>query len=97
MTSGDAADSIYRDPEIWGDYAAGFSAPVIVQSIREARRRDIDTRPSAGWFLAACQRNRDHFKQLVEEAETLLRVRYYLEDLPDAPVMPVDDDSDIPF
>jgi hypothetical protein len=91
------ADSVYRDPEVWGDYGPGFSVSVIVRSIREARRREADTRPSAGWFLASCQRHREYFKTLAQDAETLLKVRYYMEDLPRAPAVQYDDDDDVPF
>jgi hypothetical protein len=91
------ADSLYRDPEMWGPYAPGFSQPVIVRAIREARRREADTRPSAGWFLASCQRHRQQFKLWAEDAETLVRVRYYVEDLPGAAPVEYDEEDLVPF
>jgi hypothetical protein len=33
------ADGAFRDPEVWGQYDPGFSAAVIVRTIRQARRQ----------------------------------------------------------
>ena len=44
-----------------------------------------------------CQRNREQFKTWAEDADTLVRVLYYVEDLPGAAAVEYDDEDDVPF
>jgi hypothetical protein len=53
-------DSMYDDPEVWGDYQVGFSAPLIVRAIREGRRQGVLS--SAAAFIALCTRHRAWFR-----------------------------------
>jgi hypothetical protein len=75
------ADSVYRDPEIWGRYSPGFSAPVVVRSIREARRQSSDLPPSPGTFLAMCSKHRDQFRRWRADIDTLVEIRQNAEDV----------------
>jgi hypothetical protein len=75
-------DSMYRDPEVWGeDYLPGFSAPVIAHAIREDRRQDTGAPPSAGGFLALCAKHREQFRRWRADINDLLGIRQNAEDI----------------
>jgi hypothetical protein len=72
-------DGAYRDPELWGDYEPGFSAPVIVRSVREARLQAA--LPSAGSFLKMCVRHRAWFGRSRMSIWDLIEIRQNAEDV----------------
>jgi hypothetical protein len=72
-------DGAFRDPEIWGSYEPGFSAAVIVRTIREVRLKGAI--PSTGGFLNLCAKQRAQFKSWRADTSTLLEVRYAAEDV----------------
>jgi hypothetical protein len=74
-------DSMFRDPEVWGDYLPGFSASVIAQAIREDRRQDTGAPPSAGGFLALCAKHREQFRRWRADINDLLGIRQNAEDI----------------
>jgi hypothetical protein len=45
-------DSMFDDPEVWEGYSPGFSAPVIVRAVREARRQGGLPRPATSSLSA---------------------------------------------
>jgi hypothetical protein len=51
-------DGMFHDPETWDGYGAGYSAPVIIRAIREARREDA--LPSPGRVSSRCARDIGH-------------------------------------
>jgi hypothetical protein len=71
-------DGAFRDPEVWGQYEPGFSAAVIVNSIRAVRRQG--TLPSTGGFLNLCAKHRAQFKSWNADLSTLLNLRWEAED-----------------
>src|SRR5207247_1241013 len=74
-------DSMFHDPEVWGDYSPGFSAPVIAQAIREDRRLDTGAPLSAGGFLALCAKHREQFRRWRADINDLLGIRQNAEDI----------------
>jgi len=93
------ADGAFRDPEAWESYEPGFSAAVIVRSIREARRQGA--LPPPGRFLNLCAKHRAQFKTWNVDLPTLLDVSYAAEDALEEIGKPLllehDDEMDIPF
>jgi hypothetical protein len=79
-------DSLYEDPETWGEYGPGYSAPVIVRAIREARRQG--GLPSPGKFVALCGRNREWFRRGQTHIDDLIEIRRNAEDV----LIQLDDD-----
>lgn len=71
-------DGAYRDPEIWETYGPGFSAAVVVRTLREARRNGV--LPSTGGFLNLCIKHRAKFKAWNADTSTLLDLREAAED-----------------
>jgi hypothetical protein len=71
-------DGAFGDPEVWGQYGPGFSAAVIVRSIRAARLQEA--LPSPGGFLNLCIRQRVQFKTWNADLSTLLDLRWAAED-----------------
>jgi hypothetical protein len=93
-------DGAFRDPEVWGRYEPGFSAAVIVNSIRAVRRQGV--LPSTGGFLKLCAKHRAQFAAWNADMSTLLDLRYAAEDALEQTGGPkqlvyYDDDSDVPF
>jgi hypothetical protein len=74
-------DGAFRDPEVWEPYDAGFSAAVVVRSIRQARRQGA--LPSPGGFLKLCAKHREQFKKWNADTSTLLEIRWAAEDVLD--------------
>ena len=74
-------DSMFHDPEVWGDYSPGFSAPVIAQVIREDRRLDTGGPLSAGGFLALCAKHREQVPRWRADINDLLGIRQNAEDI----------------
>jgi hypothetical protein len=75
-------DSMYRDPEVWGEgYLPGFSAPVIARAIRADRLQDFGALPSAGGFLALCAKHREQFRRWRADINHLLGIRQNAEDI----------------
>jgi hypothetical protein len=94
------ADGAFRDPEVWGQYDPGFSAAVIVRSIRQARRQDA--LPSPGGFLNLCIKQRAQFKTWNTDLMTLLHLRWEVEDAvekidPERLWLDYDPEDDVPF
>ena len=71
------ADSLYRDPDVWGRYEPGVSAAVIVKTIREAR---LQGAPTPGAFVLLCLKHRRLFKAARNQIRDLMEVRYQCED-----------------
>ena len=68
-------DMILHDEEAWArDCEPGFSPAVFTCAIRQLRRENRFV-PSAAEFLEACQDQRNRFRQLASDTETLKRVR----------------------
>jgi hypothetical protein len=96
------ADSLYRDPTVWGDYEPGFSAAVVAMSIRAAR---LQGALSPGAFVKLCLKHRRLFRALNSDIDVLMQLRWDAEDELEelqprlagwrAPVYP--DDDDLPF
>jgi hypothetical protein len=72
-------DSMFDDPEVWAGYSPGFSAPVIVRAVREARRQG--GLPAPGNFLALCTRHRSWFQHAQARMHDLLEIRQNAEDI----------------
>jgi hypothetical protein len=68
------SDSIYNDDEVWNGYQPGFSCPVIVRSIRQARL--LGALPTCGEFIAMCVKHRAQFRTWRLNIETLVGLRY---------------------
>jgi hypothetical protein len=60
-------------------YSPGFSAPVIVRAVREARRQG--GLPAPGNFLALCTRHRSWFQHAQARMHDLLEIRQNAEDI----------------
>jgi hypothetical protein len=93
------ADSAYRDPDVWQDYEPGFSPPVVVRAIREAR---LQGALSPGIIVNLFMKHRRLFKALNADVDALMRVRWDAEDAaeknPQRPLLGYDDpDSVVPF
>jgi hypothetical protein len=95
-------DGAYRDPEIWGSYYAGFSAAVVVRSIRQARL--MGALPSTGGFLSLCVKQRQWFRARHADIGTLMDLRYATEDVleginPEHPLLAgrYEDRDDVPL
>jgi hypothetical protein len=63
---------------VWAEYGPGFSAAVVVRSIREVRLQG--RLPSTGDFLKLCIRHRQWFKARHVDTSALLDLRYAAED-----------------
>jgi hypothetical protein len=72
------ADGLYRDPEVWECYDPGFSAPVVVRAIREARR--LESALSPGAFIKLCLKHRRQFRQMHADIGALMEIRWKAED-----------------
>lgn len=88
-------DSIMHDEEVWGRYGPGFSAPVFVCALREARRKS-DFVPGAATILDGCQRHRRRFRELGEIVSLFAKVRDSVEHWTEDQPTP-EDWSDCPF
>jgi hypothetical protein len=75
------ADGLYADPEVsdWGRYLPGFSAAVIVRTIRQIRRECVEL-PHPGRFINLCVEHREWFKKRHADMGTLMDLRYEAED-----------------
>jgi hypothetical protein len=93
-------DSMYNDPQVWGAYQPGFSAPVIARAIRQLRREDHGV-PSVARILEVCTLHRRLFKRFAADIDELVFLRYEAEDqqeaigLVEAPAY--DPEDDVPF
>ena len=68
-------DMVMNNEDIWARrYAPGFSAPVLVLAVREARRKS-DFVPAGATILEACQRHRKRFCELAGVVTLLTQVR----------------------
>jgi len=76
-------DMIMNDPEVVGSYEPGFSYAVIVQTIREARRKSNFV-PSAKEFLDLCIRHRKLFERYRIDTDRLITLRQNAEDILEA-------------
>jgi hypothetical protein len=93
------ADSAYRDPQVWeDDYEPGFSAPVVVRAIREAR---LQGALSPGVIVKLLMKHRRLFKTLNADLDALMQVRWDAEDAiennPKRLLLNYDPDNDVPF
>jgi hypothetical protein len=93
------ADSAYRDPVVWGDYEPGFSAAVVVRSIREAR---LQGALSPGVIVNLFIKHRRLFKALKADLDILMQVRWEAEDAvekidPQRLLLDYDPENEVPF
>ncbi|OKO72011.1 hypothetical protein AC629_38695 [Bradyrhizobium sp. NAS80.1] len=67
-------DSMMDDPEIWQGHKPGFSAPVIVRTLREVRRASAFV-PAHAEFISLCQKHRQQFNRWQLDLTTLHNIR----------------------
>jgi hypothetical protein len=72
-------DGLYADPEVWGRYGPGFSAAVVVRTIRQIRGDYVEL-PPPGRFINLCVEQRRWFRERHEDIGTLMDLRYQAED-----------------
>ena len=71
-------DAVMDDAEVWQGYRPGFSCPVAVLAIREAKRSSTFV-PTHAEFLQLCQNHRRQFRQWNYDLPDLCNLRDFAE------------------